>query len=234
MFWNKKSSPSFPQDPSLQDLASRLGVERRTNVRVFYPERTTATMPAISFVGNAMRVHDLSVGGCCLIDLHETLGSNVGNELTLSLHFADGTEDVRARIVGRINDRRHVQFMDLKPARQEQLKAQMAFGIRAIGMKPGLKVVEQGPSLAARELWSSMKGDAVIVEDGVHRLAQAEIGGEIYYFYREAWPVDRNLQVVPTLTLNNLILFLANINYRSAALRGLLSQLEELALEART
>lgn len=231
MFWNKKDHPGLPKSPSLQDLAGRLGVERRANARVCYPQRTTASMPAISFKGNAMRVHDLSVGGCCLVDTYETLGPNVGNELVLSIQFAGATEEVRSRLVGSINDRRHIQFLNLSPVRQEELKAQMAFGLRALGIKAGLKVVEQGPSLAARELWSSMNGDAVIVEDGDHRVAQAEINGELFYFYRNAWPVDRNLHVVVRPTLHNLILFLANIGYSSPALKSLQAQLEELALE---
>lgn len=233
MFWNKKRSPQISQESSLQNLASRLGVERRANSRVLYPELTTATLPSVSFNRNPLRVHDLSVGGCCLIDLYETLGSGVGHELTLSLHFGDGVEEVRSRLVGSINDRRHLQFLDLRPERREQLKALMSFGILGMGLKAGLKVVDHGPALAARELWSSMAGDALIVEDGVHRLAQAEIAGQIYYFYRAAWPVDHNLKVVPESALNNLILFLANINYRSEALRNLLRQLEDLALEAR-
>jgi hypothetical protein len=232
MFWNKKSAADSLQHPSLQELASRLGVERRTNVRVFYPERTTATLPTISFAGNRMRVKDLSVGGCCLIDIHETLGSSVGNELLLSVKFPDGADEVRARIVGRIDDRRNVQFLDLKADRQKQIKDLMTYGIRGLGIKAGLKTVEKGPSLAASEIWNAPNGDALIVEDGVHRLAQAEINSELFYFYRSAWPVDRNLKAVPTQTLNQLILFIANIGYPSSAVASLLSQLEDLALEA--
>lgn len=228
MLWKKKPQA---EEPFVQLLASQLGVERRQNVRVNYPERTTACLPAISVKDRRLRVHDISVGGCCLIDQDDCLGPNVGIELTLQMAFPNQIDEIRARLVGSVDKRRHIQFLNLAPARVDQLKAQMVFGIRALGVKAVFKSAEAGPALHAREIWNSMQGDALIIEDGVHLRAHAEIAGEIFYFLKGARPQDRHQAPVSDAKLLSLVLFLANIKQQSADIKQLLTDLEEIILE---
>jgi hypothetical protein len=228
MFRNKKSEA---EEPFVQILANQLGVERRLNVRIDYPERTTANLPAVTSQGRRLRVQNISIGGCCLIDHNDIFGPDVGVELSLDLVFSEKIDRVRVRLVGSVDKRRHFQFLDLSSQRIEQLKNHMLFGVRALSVTPVIKSGEAGPSLQAKEIWSSMQGDALVVEDGVHLRAHAEIAGDLFYFYKGARPQDRHQCPVSDYNLSNLILFLANIQVRSPEVKALQLELEEILLE---
>ncbi len=179
-----------------------------------------------------MRIHDISVGGCCLIDPHEAMGAQIGNEILLRMYWADGHDDVRARLAARVDHRRHLQFLDLKQERVEQLKFLIEPGTRGSQVRQhAAEAAASGPVLQAREIWSSYHGDNVIIEDHVHRLAQIGLYGVQYSLYRNAWPVRDGNVPLSRQEVVNLILFLCNINQQSALLKELGAHLQLLSLK---
>lgn len=232
MFWNKKPSPVEP-DSNLQTMAHKLGVERRRSPRVRYPQSVTAGLPGVYLDDQGLRVSDVSVGGCCVLDPREILGCSIGVEVTLELRWPDKRTSVRSRIVGRVDHRRHIQFLDLSAELQKKLSAGMSSGIRGTALRRGLKSeTGGGPTLQAREIWNSLNGDTLTLEEGMHRLAEAVIEGHRYVFFKDAWPVDSSQTPVPIERLNEIILFLTNIVLRGPAVEALLADLEKLAAEA--
>jgi len=212
----------------LLTLATKLGVERRLNVRVRYPNNVrVCRLPEVEFEGHALKVQNISIGGCAVLDPVEYLGPSVGHELTLSLKWSTVAEGVRARVVSRVDHRRHIQFLNLSNNRQTQLVKSMAYGVRALSMVKHAHASERGPAMDAVELWSSAHHDSLIVETDVHRLAQLFVNGDQYVIYREAWPKRSKGEKCSRLEFEQLILFLANIPLPSPAVMGLLALLEQ-------
>lgn len=211
-------------------LASRLGVERRVNVRVRYPNLVrVCKLPEISFAGHKFHVLDISVGGCCLLDPSEILGPTIGADFKLELNWTTGNELINARIASRVDQRRHIQFLNLGEKRQEQLKRFMSFGVRGLALRCHGTSLDSKLQLMAAELWSSLHGDSVIVERDMHRLAQIKIGDDEFMIFKEAWPARANGQgTCSKIELEQLILFLTNIPKISEPLSAILAGLEDL------
>jgi hypothetical protein len=233
MFWSRRKTNVLKDTHSLQSLATQLGVERRLNVRVDYPQTPKiCRLPEIYFQDNLLKVQNISVGGCCVLDPLEHLGPTIGHELELNLHWATTAERVKARIVSRVDHRRHMQFLDLTVGRRNQLVKSMAYGVRGQSLTRSAHASELGPSMDALELWSSPHRDSVILLKDMHRTAQIFFQNEEFVIYREAWPSKAPGGKCSRPEYEQLILFLANIPLPSPALRELLGFLEsQLKLE---
>lgn len=134
--WRKKR---FVESSTVHMLARELGVERRRNARVNYPRRINGGLPQIAFDGYPMRAYDISAGGCALHDPGEVLGKDIGIEVALTIHFADRVEDVQCRLVGRVDHRRHIQFLNLPAARAQIIARQIVPGVCGGGLKNSFK-----------------------------------------------------------------------------------------------
>jgi len=220
MFWRKKKTMLLDPPSDLFELATKLGVERRLNSRVRYVPSPLQShlkfplckLPSVSLGDKFLSVHDISTGGCCLIDSDNLLGSKIGQEVELNLHWTTGREQVRCKIVAGVNERRHVQFVNLSETRQALLKKFMYPGIRGLAIwRHGTGGGENGPVLVADELWSSLHGDSVTVERDVHLVATLFFMGEHYQIFREAWPRKGQGRSCSKPELEQLILFLTNI-----------------------
>ena len=230
MFWRKKKSVVESPANDLLSLAARLGVERRLQVRVRYPNQAhVCKLPEVGFNGHKFHVQDISIGGCCLLDPQLILGPAIGVEIKLDMTWTTGTEKIDGRIVSRADERRHIQFLNLGEKRQELLKRFMAYGVRGLSMRCNGTSAESAPNLMAAELWSSLQGDSIIVERDMHRLAQIQVAGELFLLFKEAWPVrSGGLGTCSKIELEQLILFLTNVPKLSDPLKAILAGLEDL------
>lgn len=232
MFWNRRAKNELKAKPTLQALATQLGVERRFAVRVNYPSQIRISkLPQIYFDGKAMTVRNISIGGCLLLDPQEILGPSLGHEFELELHWSTAVERVTARIVSRVDCRRHIQFLNLSKNRQVQLLKSVVFGIRGLSMTRHALSSELGPTMQAAELWSSPLNDSVVLENDIHRVGQIHLNSEQYVLFREAWPNKVNSGKCTKPEFEQLVLFLANIPLPSAHLSGMIKYLESLFLE---
>ncbi len=230
MFW-KKRTPQFNQPTStLGRLANRLGVERRYSARIRYPKGPISILPQISFNNRRLEVRDISIGGCCLLDPNEFLGPAIGLDVHLILEWPDGPVSVHSRIVSRVDHRRHIQFLNLPSSRLEQLRAAIVPGTYGLDLRPVCDGTSDGPVMQAREVWSSLKGDAVIIEDDLQRLAQITIAGRNYIIFKEAWPAKAPSLPLTQNEFAELILFLSNIPQPSDLLEAFIAHLENLIL----
>jgi len=229
MFWRKRKPQMDSQPTPLVQLAGRLGVERRYAVRIRYPQMDCQILPAIFFQNQPLKVHDISTGGCCLLDAQGLLGASVGNDVHLILRWPDGAASVHGRIVSRVDHKRHIQFLNMPKVRVDQLRQAIHPGSRGLNVRPMMKGVENGPVMQAREMWSSLDGDSVIIEDHVHRLAQIILVGSQYTLYKHAWPVKDVSTPVTRNELAHLILFLCNIPQPSDLMSALVAHVETMA-----
>lgn len=234
--FKRKKSQSIAENQAIslvQSYAAQLGIERRQSVRVRYPTQYLTSLPSVFFDGHAIRVHDMSVGGTCLIDEDDFLGPNAGIELDLRMIWPDGERTVRARIVSRVHNRRHIQFVNLPQDLIATIKAAIAPGVLGITMKPLVDLGETHLSIHAHEVWTSLNGECLTFLDDVHVAAELYLDGKNFKFLRDAWPVDKeNLPASPK-EVEHILVFLENIPQPTKALTDLKAQLQTLYFEGR-
>lgn len=226
MFWKKPKFQINNSSVQLDKLASRLGVERRFAIRIHYPRIHSGLLPSISFNGKSLKASDISTGGCCLLDNQGVLGPSVGNEASLTLGWPNDSLPVRCRIVSRVDNRRHIQFLDLPAAKIKTLAKAIHPGSLALNVRPGVKAVEHGPTVMAREIWTSPAGDCVTIEDHIHRLAQISLAGVHYTLYKQAIPIKETSAPLSHSEMACLVIFLRNIPQPSEHLQALLTHVE--------
>lgn len=234
MFWKRKSRKIENSKQTLQQLALRLGVERRQHQRIRYSRSHLGILPSISFNQHAIPVHDLSVGGCCLIDGDGHLGVKIGTEVSLQLNLGNVVHNVRSRIVSSVDMRRHIQFLDLTPEVAKELANNIQFGIWGLSLRKVAHNEKSNDNLtvSAEEIWTSLLGHNVVIENQIHRQAQITLSNQVFHIYKEAWPVFPNKKPISKLDLERLILFLNNIPYSTPHLSALLQQLESINEQA--
>ena len=225
--WRKKRSV---ENSLVHRLARELGVERRRNARVNYPRRINAGLPQIAFDGYPMRAYDISAGGCALHDPGEVLGKDIGVEVSLTIHFADRIEEVQCRLVGRVDHRRHIQFLNLPAARAQVIAKQIVPGVCGSVLKNSFKAEGAAPKLLAHEVWSSLAGDGLTLDVEGPRLAQAAFAGQMNTIHRTDWPTGADGRPLTQAQLNDLILFVANVRQPTAAVIALQDELEGLLM----
>ena len=228
MFWRKTNAVA-DSETALYALAAQLGMEKRFSPRVAYPPGVEAGLPRFSFGDHVFAVHDLSIGGCSLLDPGQIFGAQIGLDSKLTIDWGQEREVITARLVGRVDHRRNFQFLDLPPARAERIKNLIAPGVRGGGLSlvrdPGLR----GPVLDAVEVWTSAGGDSVTIESDLQRLASVYLSGQMTLVMRAAWPVDERERPVSGADLDQLILFLSNAPGRTPALGEVLRTLVDLS-----
>lgn len=234
MFW-RKSKPQMNEQHALpvSRLAKRLGVERRYSPRVLCPKIPTALLPMVKFEGHFIQAHNISVGGLCLLDPNGYLGPAIGHDVHLVLHWFDGSAvSVHSRIISRVDHRRHIQFLNLPQERMKLIEQAIQPGVLGEGLRVVYSGDPNGPVMQAREAWSSLKGDTLIIEDDIHRLAQVTMNGEIYTLFKESWP-QKNQKPLTDVEFAALILFLNNIPQPTDLLEAFIAHVEEMALRGK-
>lgn len=230
--FSRWSKPRNPQPTvEVQELAKQLGIERRTNVRVRSPLIGTTLLPRFKAAGKILRLQDLSVGGCCLVDEQEILGPNVGSEFELCLEWDHRTANVNSRIVGRVDHKRHIQFLNLPDSWLTQIRKAMESGVRGLNMRTNLPRSSNGPLLEAREIWLSAQGDSLVFHDDILIRAEVTISQNIYRIYIEAWPTTAEGQTLSRDQFEAILLFLANVPQPSQLIKELVHDLERLHAE---
>ncbi len=234
MFKRKKPTPEDQAISLVQSYATKLGIERRQSARVRFPSQYLTSLPCIFFGERAIRVHDMSVGGTCLIDQEDHLGPSAGIEVDLRLIWPDGERPVRARIVSAVHNRRHIQFIDLPADLVTIIKSAIAPGVLALTMKPLMDLAETHLSIHAQEVWTSLNGECLTFLDDVHVGAELYLDGKNFKFLRDSWPVNKeNLPATPR-EVEHILVFLENVPQPSKALTDLKAQLQTLYFEGRS
>ena len=162
------------------------------------------------------------------MDPIQVLGTKIGQEMHLAFKWPDETVQVHCRIVARMNHKQHLKFLNLPKIRTEELRHVLAVGASGLDVRAVMKSVEHGPSMDAREMWSSLQGNNVIIEDHAHRLAQITLNGISFILYKNTWPVKDAATPLNRDELAKLILFLHNIPQPSEALGALIANLETM------
>ena len=230
--FRRKPKPDLSEGlPSIHEMAGHLGIERRRALRVRYPRAACRRLPRFFVGATRLGVHDLSLGGCCALDPEIALGGKVGVKSALTAVWPDGEgEEIAIRIISRVDQRVHIQFLGLSPAREEQIRLAITCGARGQWLRQHRQPEGEGRILlAAREMWSSSYGDAVVIKDDVHLLAQITLFGVGYDLYRAARPVKRGSVPLSLDEIEDLALFLCNIPQPSDWLSALVAHIELLA-----
>jgi hypothetical protein len=231
MIWRRKKAQPDETVSMVQAYASKLGIERRRTVRIQYPGFSLASLPAIYYGPHLMKVFDLSVGGVGLLDEENRMGSDTGNTIELKLVWPDCTRTVRCKLVARVHDRRHIQFLDLAEERVEALRRAIAPGALGQAMKSVLKTENSAVELAAKEVWSSLSGDSLVLTLDVHKQADLHINGRDFKIMKSAWPLNANGKPASSAEFEEILIFLTNIFHPSTGVSILKSQLQRIYLE---
>ncbi|MGE0527019.1 MAG: PilZ domain-containing protein [Bdellovibrionales bacterium] len=221
MGWKRKQL-IIDQGSQVHALAMRLGVWHRRHPRLFYPDTSVDLLPTIEFREQPLKVVDISVGGCCLLDPEEHLGPRVGQEAILNLKWRDAENiPVRARLVSRVDHRRHFQFLDLPMHSAFTLNSVASVAVRAHSVRRSQSPAESGPTLLAREIWCSARGDGVALLDHAQEMAIVNFANHRIHVWREKWPMTEDGKKFGRVQMGELLVFLANIPCPGVALREL-------------
>ncbi len=215
---------------STHSLAKHLGVERRANPRIKLPLNAAfATLPSFLFSGQLLKLHDLSLGGCCLLDPKEVLGVSIGQEVVLVLRWPWGDEDLACRIVGRVHDRRHIQFLNMPFERQEKIKALIAPGLAGLHLRQVDLESDHGPVLNAHELWTSVHGESIIFREDHRQTAVIHLQQENLILTTQGWPSLDDGSLASPRQFEGLLLFLANVPNATPKLQSLVSRMIKIS-----
>ncbi len=228
MFKKKKAAGDDSAVSLVQNYASQLGIERRQSVRVRYPSLRLTSLPQVRFEAHELRVQDMSVGGCCLLDENEHLGPSVGVDVELNLNWLNREYRVRSRIVAYVHLRRHIQFMDQNAEMAQLIKQALAPGALGLAIKPLMGADSTHLDFHAHEAWASLNGESISFVDDVHVAAEIHVGGSEYLFLRNAWPVRRDRTAATLLEVESLLVFLENIPQPSSNLITLKAQMQTI------
>ena len=233
MFWRRKKNHTADSVYMVQNYASQLGIERRRNVRIQYPNQNLTSLPSIFFGGRSIRIYDLSAGGVCLIDKEDHLGPLAGQDLELRLIWPECERVVQCRMVSRVDVRRHIQFMDLESERVTAIKTAIAPGVIGQTMKPLVHNNKNSVTqLHAKEVWSSTKGDSLSFSQDIHITADLMLDGKSFRFMKDSWPMTDNRPASPR-EVESILIFLVNFPRPSPAVAQMQSQLQTLYFEGR-
>lgn len=231
MFWRRKKTETVDTVYSVQSYAAQLGIERRRNTRILYPNQNLSSLPSFFFGGRSLAVHDLSAGGVCLLDKDDHLGPDAGNEIELRLIWPDCERVVRCRLVSCVDVRRHIQFLDLEGERSEAIKRAIVPGVLGQTMKPLMMARENPVQLKAREIWSSTKGDTITFVEDAQMLAEIVLDSRIFRVAKDGWPTTEDGQPASLRDLEAIVLFLINFPKPSPAIQFLRTQIQTLYFE---
>lgn len=218
----------------LMGLAAAVGIERRQNFRITYaPGGAIGNLPSLTFMGNNLRIENISMGGCCLLDGEEVLGPAVGQDVTLSLHWVKDSQDVRCRIVSRVHQKRHIQFLNLSDRNRERVRHHFEPAYRGSVLRRVDSSSSPNMKLEACEIWVSNMEDAVTLFDHPHLRGSVLYRGVDYFCYRGSIPVfgSNRQRIVSEATFENVILMLSNVANASQELKGLLGELCDIGKE---
>lgn len=231
MFNRGKGRAGRLEQPSIQQLAKNLGIERRLSPRVRYPLTILELLPSIHSAEVSLTVQDLSMGGCCLIDPKEVLGPSIGNEIHLQVRWENQFVDVNARVVSRVDHRRHIQFLNLSEGWQKRIRSAIEPGVRGASLRKALDTTTLGPTLDAKEVWSAATEDCLILCNDVHRRASFNVCGNGYNLFYEAWPTNKDGQSINRGEFEGLLLFLVNVAQPTQLIKELIQDLTRMHQE---
>ena len=231
MFNRGKGRASTLEQPSIQQLAKKLGIERRLSPRVRYPLTNLELLPSVHSDKFSLRIQDLSMGGCCLIDPKEVLGPSIGNDIRLQIRWENQISDIDARVVSRVDHRRHIQFLNLSNGWQKRIRSTIEPGVRGASLRMAVNATAVGPTLDAKEVWSAATGDCLILCSEVHRRASFNICGGIYNLFYEAWPTNKDGQSINRGEFEALLLFLVNVVQPTQLIKEMIQDLTRMHRE---
>jgi hypothetical protein len=231
MNWFKAFQGKKEKSYAMMDLISTLGLERRQSFRIRYPEGgALGELPTATFVGNRMTLQNVSVGGCCILDPKEILGPDIGLEISLAFHWPSDSQDIRARIVSRVDHRRHIQFANMDDLHQKRIAQYIEPSFRGSALRRVDASTSRRLTLEACEIWVSVMEESITLFNHPHLLGSIHYREQDYLCYRQAFPVFGNdrKRVVPPETFDCLMLFLANTPNPSPSLKQFIAELSSV------
>jgi hypothetical protein len=229
MFWRRKKKSATAISSNVKAYASQLGIERRRQARILCPHQNLNILPSFFFGTRSLRVHDISVGGACLIDQEGHMGPSAGQEIELRLIWPECERLVRCRLVSRVDHRRHVQFLDLGD-RREAIEAAIGPGVLGQSMRPS-HPAGRDIQLTARELWTSGNGDSLTFVDDVHALADITMAEASFRLMKDAWPMNPSGRPATPREFERILIFLCNFPRPSASVTALKARLQAIFFE---
>lgn len=227
---------------TIQRLAITNAINRRKNTRVKYPHiGPVGRLPTIFFEEKALKIHDVSVGGVCVLDPLEELDLEAGQEFQLTFSWEDCSYDVVATMV-RVNlDKKHVKLLNPNPDITVRLQLLLKPGYIGTKFHKVPQIPGSPVQLQALELWVGPTGESLSF---IHDPDNPEVLGEMRLFktdieFREdSPPVYRSKgrrhevgQRLDRELIKDIIICLANIKNPSQRVIDLIERIEPYLTE---
>jgi hypothetical protein len=225
-----------------QRLAVDNGIDRRKAARIHYPEQgALGDLPEIHYLGHPMRIHDISLGGTCLIDDLDFLQGNAGNNITLDLVWRDLSVPQACLIVAVGFNKRHIRFLDLDTQSYVRLTLLLKPGYLGMRMRrlnlDGAHHIQVG----AEEMWVGTSGEAITAFpriDANFPLGEITLYGRTVLIYEKAPPLYKQQysdglpgQRIREALLHDLLIFAVNVRNPTETLKELINCLTDAYLD---
>lgn len=219
---NSKKAPYFY--PSIQQMASFSGVNRRKNIRVIYPRQEMAEkLPRIRYKGQEFPVQDISIGGACLIHRRTESEYIAGSDVILTLSWTDAEFLVPSQIVGLSFERIHIHFASLPPDVESRLNLSVKPGIIGNTFKKASVESNERITVSAKEIWIGNCGESLVFHKGVDDFTELFIF-DLQFRFRNGRPEGSS--IIDPAICSDILICLANINSPSERIQNFINEFE--------
>ena len=216
------------EKPSLNQIASSAGIERRRSPRVLYPScQAPKVLPYILYEDFQVKAKDISVGGFCISSNALTDKLTAGEDYEFQLKWDDSMiESVSARMIAVSFQKIHFQFQDVTTKALDKLRLEIDIAQRGSKMKSTFFGLNEEIRTEVKEIWVNELGDRLVFIAGQDLWVEASWMQQPIYFYSNTQS-DQFPANWDTHLRTQLLVFLVNIPAPSDELKRLIDRVRE-------
>jgi hypothetical protein len=213
--------------PSLGELATSMGLERRRHYRALYPTcHSPYVLPQIRFEEFNVKAKDISEGGFCITSNALTEKLSVGDKYDFELFWCEKEqkEQISATLIGVSFERIHFQFNEVALSCVERLSTDITVASRGMRLSPSFPSLNSGIESDFKELWVNALGDKLVFKKSAKPLVEGTWMSRDFQLNSDtgtvSWPADWSMS-----DRYGFLVFVSNVPAASADLKLLIKAL---------
>lgn len=216
------------EKPSLNQIASSAGIERRRSPRVLYPScQAPKVLPFILYEDFQVKARDISVGGFCISSNALTDKLSAGEDYEFQLKWDEELiETVRARMIAVSFQKIHFQFLEVTDRAVDKLRLEIDIAQRGAKMKSTFFGLNEEIRTEVKEIWVNEQGDRLVFQAGMDPWVEVSWMNQPVNFFLEQ-EQDSFPNHWDTHLRTQLLVFLVNIPAPSDELKRLIDRVRE-------
>lgn len=215
--------------PSLHQIASNAGIERRRHPRILYPTcQAPKVLPFILYEDFQVKARDISDGGFCISSNALTEKLSVGEDYEFQLKWDESmpVEAVTARMIAVSFQKLHFQFKEIGEMALDKIRLEINIAQRGLKTKSTFFSLNEEIQTNVREIWVNDLGDRLVFHLGKELWVEASWMKQSLQFFHES-SSDLLPSVWDTHLQTQFLVFLVNIPAPSDELKRFIEKIRE-------